>query len=81
MAAMEGQQSGAPGQGEIEWLRHWSRETVWFRRYLPTDLPWGKESLLDPVPEKVAGVIDVATSNAAHLAKVLEEQPYPAPKG
>lgn len=32
---------------------------------------------LDPVPEKVAGVIDVATSNAAHLARLLKDEPYP----
>ena len=32
---------------------------------------------LADVPEKVAGVIDVATSNAAHLARLLKADPYP----
>ncbi len=59
MAAMEGQQSGTAGQWEIEWLRHWPEGTVWFRRYLPTDLPWGKESFLDPVPENAVGCYGV----------------------
>lgn len=32
---------------------------------------------LDDVPEKVAGVVDVATSNAAHLARLLKADRYP----
>lgn len=36
---------------------------------------------LDETPDKVAQTIRTVACNAAHLAKVLEDQPYPAPKG
>ncbi|NLB58629.1 MAG: flavodoxin family protein [Gammaproteobacteria bacterium] len=36
---------------------------------------------LDKTPDKVAETIRTVASNAAHLAKLLKEQPYPAPKG
>ena len=36
---------------------------------------------LDKTPDKVAETIRTVASNAAHLAKLLQEQPYPAPKG
>ena len=36
---------------------------------------------LDKTPDKVAETIRTVASNAAHLAKLLNEQPYPAPKG
>ncbi len=34
---------------------------------------------LDSTPKKVQQAIDTLTSNAAHLAKLLENSPYPAP--
>ncbi|MDQ6647174.1 MAG: NAD(P)H-dependent oxidoreductase [Pseudomonadota bacterium] len=34
---------------------------------------------LDSTPKKVQQAIDTLTSNAAHLAKLLEKSPYPAP--
>ena len=36
---------------------------------------------LDKTPDKVAETIRTVASNAAHLSKLLKEQPYPAPKG
>ena len=36
---------------------------------------------LDKTPDKVAETIRTVASNAAHLAKLLQEHPYPAPKG
>lgn len=35
---------------------------------------------LDKTPDKVAQTIRTVASNAVHLAKLLEEHPYPAPK-
>jgi hypothetical protein len=35
---------------------------------------------LKQTPKKLAGTIKTLACNAAHLAAVLKQQPYPAPK-
>jgi len=52
---MEAHDKDGSGGGEGDLLRFWPRGTVWFRELLPVDLPWGNESLLEPVPENAVG--------------------------
>jgi membrane associated rhomboid family serine protease len=50
--------SRAPATGsgdEASPLAVWRSEPVWFRDLVPGNVPWGDETLLDPVPAEAAG--------------------------
>ncbi len=57
-------QSDESGGGPLE---VWRPGEVWFRPYIPTDLPWGSETFLESVPEEAVGAYGIKTGSAAQV--------------
>lgn len=48
-------------------LSAWRAGEVWFRHVIPGNVPWGDESLLDPVPAEAAGQFGLKTAADAEI--------------
>lgn len=55
-------------------LDDWEEDRVWFRDLIPTDLPWGDEEVLDPVPEKAEGSYGVKFAATAQVGEERYEK-------